>query len=71
MVRSEFRRAVRIVSGSPMVSIRAWVIRKASHGPAFWEDLDVTIRDGRNGFFGEAVFAGASVKSSLNELGLV
>lgn len=71
MVRSEFRKSVRMVAGSPTVSIRGWVIRKASHGPAFWEDLDVTIRDGRNGFFGEAVFNGGSVKTSLDELGLV
>lgn len=71
MVRSEFRKSVRMVSSSPTVSIRAWVIRKASHGPAFWEDLDVTIRDGRNGFFGEAVFAGGSVKKALDDLGLV
>ena len=71
MARSEFRKSVRMVSSSPTVSIRAWVIRKASHGPAFWEDLDVTVRDGRNGFFGEAVFSGSSVAKSLNELGLV
>ncbi len=71
MVRSEFRRAVRLVSSSPTVSIRAWVIRKASHGPAFWEDLDVTSRDGRNGFFGESVFNGGSVKKILDELSLV
>jgi glycerol-3-phosphate dehydrogenase len=71
LARKEFRRAVRTVSSSPTVSIRAWVIRKASHGPAFWEDLDVTIREGRNGFFGEKVFNGARVKSTLNELGLV
>ncbi len=71
IVRSEFRRAVRMVSSSPTVSIRAWVIRKASHGPAFWEDLDVTSRDGRNGFFGEHVFSGGSVKKILDELGLV
>ncbi len=71
MARSEFRKAVRIVSGSPTVSIRAWVIRKASHGPAFWEDLDVTVRDGRNGFFGESVFCGGSVKKAMDELGLV
>ena len=71
MVRSEFRKSVRIVSNSPTVSIRAWVIRKASHGPAFWEDLDVTIRDGRNGFFGESVFYGGSVKKAMDDLGLV
>ncbi len=71
MVRSEFRKSVRMVSSSPTVSIRAWVIRKASHGPAFWEDLDVTVRDGRNGFFGEGVFAGGSVKKALDDLGLV
>ena len=71
MVRSEFRKSVRMVSGSPTVSIRGWVIRKASHGPAFWEDLDVTIRDGRNGFFGEAVFSGSGVAKALNDLGLV
>ncbi|MEI6092296.1 MAG: NAD(P)-binding domain-containing protein [bacterium] len=71
IARQEFRRAVRSVSGSPMVSIRGWVIRKASHGPAFWEDLDVTIREGRNGFFGEKVFNGVKVKKTLDELGLV
>ena len=71
LARQEFRRAVRTVSGSPMVSIRAWVIRKASHGPAFWEDLDVTIREGRNGFFGETVFNNGKVKKALDELGLV
>lgn len=71
MARSEFRRAVRMVSSSPTVSIRAWVIRKASHGPAFWEDLDVTSRDGRNGFFGEHVLNGGNVKKILDELGLV
>jgi glycerol-3-phosphate dehydrogenase len=71
MARSEFRRAVRFVSSSPTVSIRGWVIRKASHGPAFWEDLDVTSRDGRNGFFGEHVFNGGSVKKVLGDLGLV
>lgn len=71
IARQEFRRAVRTVSGSPTVSIRAWVIRKASHGPAFWEDLDVTIREGRNGLFGEKVFNGLKVKQSLEELGLV
>jgi len=71
LVRSEFRRAVRMVSSSPTVSIRAWVIRKASHGPSFWEDLDVTARDGRNGFFGENVFNGSNVKKTLDELGLV
>jgi glycerol-3-phosphate dehydrogenase len=70
-VRKEFRRAVRSVSGSPIVSVRGWVIRKASHGPAFWEDLDVTIRDGRNGLFGEAVLSGASVAETLEDLGLV
>jgi glycerol-3-phosphate dehydrogenase len=71
LARREFRRAVRTVSSSPTVSIRAWVIRKASHGPAFWEDLDVTIREGRNGYFGEKVFNGAKVKNTLEELGLV
>jgi glycerol-3-phosphate dehydrogenase len=71
LVRKEFRRAVRIVSSSPTISIRAWVIRKASHGPAFWEDLDVTIREGRNGVFGEKVFNGADVSSTLEDLGLV
>ena len=71
LVRREFHRASRIVSSSPTVSIRAWVIRKASFGPAFWEDLDVTIRDGRNGFFGEHILNGGRVKSILDELGLV
>ena len=71
MVRKEFRRAVRVVSSAPTVSIRAWVIRKASHGPSFWEDLEVTSRDGRNGFFGEHVFNGGNVKKVLDELGLV
>jgi len=71
LVRSEFRRAVRMVASSPSISLRAWVIRKASHGPAFWEDLDVTSRDGRNGFFGEHVFNGGNVKKILDELGLV
>jgi glycerol-3-phosphate dehydrogenase len=71
LVRKEFRRAVRMVSSSPTISIRAWVIRKASHGPAFWEDLDVTIREGRNGFFGEKVFNGLDASIALKELGLV
>jgi len=71
MVRREFHRASRIVSSSPTVSMRAWVIRKASFGPAFWEDLDVTIRDGRNGFFGEHILNGGRVKTILDELGLV
>ncbi|MCX6112929.1 MAG: hypothetical protein NTY22_06600 [Proteobacteria bacterium] len=71
LARQEFRRAVRTVSGSPMVSIRAWVIRKASHGPAFWEDLNVTIREGRNGFFGERILNDSKVKKTLDELGLV
>ncbi|MEI6079222.1 MAG: hypothetical protein WCQ53_01100 [bacterium] len=71
LVRKEFRRAVRTVAGSPTVSIRAWVIRKASHGPAFWEDLEVTIKEGRNGYFGEKIFNGAKVKETLNDLGLV
>ena len=71
MARKEFRRAVRTVSGSPTVSVRAWVIRKASHGPAFWEDLDVTIRQGRNGIFGQQVLNGEDVAPALNELGLV
>lgn len=71
LVRKEFRRAVRMVSSSPTISIRAWVIRKASHGPAFWEDLDVTIREGRNGLFGERVFNGVDPSIALKELGLV
>lgn len=71
LVRREFHRAARIVSSSPTVSTRAWMIRQASYGPAFWEDLDVTIRDGRNGFFGEHVFGKGKVKDVLDELGLV
>ena len=71
IVRKEFRRAVRTVSSSPTISIRAWVIRKASHGPAFWEDLDVTIREGRNGVFGERVLNGVDASIVLQDLGLV
>ncbi len=71
IVRKEFRRAVRTVSSYPTISIRAWVIRKASHGPAFWEDLDVTIRQGRNGVFGEKVLNGVDASIVLQDLGLV
>ncbi|MBN1114487.1 MAG: hypothetical protein JXA66_04035 [Oligoflexia bacterium] len=71
VVRREFRSAVRLVSGAPSVSLRGWIIRKASHGPAFWEDLDVTIRGGRNGRFGEMVFNSQPIADVLESLGLV
>jgi len=71
LVRSEFRKAVRMISKSPKVSLRAWVIRKASHGPSFWEDLNVTIRNGRNGIFGEKIFNNISIQDAINSLGLV
>lgn len=70
-VRREFRKAVRIVSKAPTISIRAWVIRKASHGPAFWEDLDVTAREGRNGRFGELLLGNHHVGEILESVGLV
>jgi glycerol-3-phosphate dehydrogenase len=70
-VRKEFRRAIRIFSKAPTISIRAYMIRKASHGPAFWEDLDVTSRAGRNGYFGKIVFDKGSVQGALSRTGLV
>lgn len=71
LARSEFRKAVRKFSHAPTISLRAWIIKKASHGPSFWEDLDVTIKNGRNGFFGELILNKNSLKSTLSKLGLV
>lgn len=71
LARSEFRKAVRKLSKTPNISLRAWIIKKASHGPSFWEDLDVTIKNGRNGFFGELIFNKNSLKETLDKLGLV
>lgn len=70
-VTKEFRRAARFISSAPPLSIRSWVIRKASRGPAFIEDLDVTIKDGRNGIFGETIFNEGHVAEALEDIGLV
>jgi glycerol-3-phosphate dehydrogenase len=70
-VIKEFRRAARFISSAPPISIRSWVIRKASIGPAFIEDLDVTIKDGRNGLFGDAIFNKGNVLEALEDIGLV
>lgn len=70
-VRKEFVYIARILSKASVFSFKIMVIKKASMGPAFWEDLDATIKNGRNGRFGEAILKGRDVASILEDLGLV